>query len=296
MLRFTGSSPKSKNPEELSVSQKLAVLLTGINNPRPVDTERPEQYGLQYEPRLIPVGSRVSLGAWLIPHERPIGSVLLFHGYTASKSTLLVEARAFHERGYAALVVDFRGSADSSETYTTVGYHEADDVRAAVDYAVRELGFAAPVVYARSMGAAAVLRSVAVHSLPVTALVLEGVFDEMLTTVKQRFYAMGVPAVPFAHLLVFWGGLQFGFWPFTHNPSAYAHRCSLPVLMLHGSRDPRATLEHANSVFNALAGAKRLCTFEGATHEQLALVDRVRWDSAVDQFLTTLIAKTPDAA
>lgn len=53
-------------------------------------------------------------------------------------------------------------------------------------------------------------------------LILEGVFDQMLNTGKERFRAMGVPATRLAHLLVIWNGLQFSFWPFAHNPSTYA--------------------------------------------------------------------------
>jgi pimeloyl-ACP methyl ester carboxylesterase len=285
MLRFSGPSAKSKNPEDLGRFDKLAILLTGISNPRPADTESPAAHGLSFERHIIFVGENVTLGAWFVPHGSPVGSVLFFHGYAASKSTLLPEAAAFHSRGYSALLVDFRGSADSSEAYTTVGYREADDVIAAVRYAETQLGLRSPVIYGRSMGAAAVLRAIALTPLSARGLILEGVFDQMLTTVKQRFHAMGLPATPFAHLLVLWGGLQFGFWAFTHNPSAYARRCSLPVLMLHGTDDPRATLAHARVVLEALAGDKDLCQFEGAKHEALAITDGVRWEEAVDRFL-----------
>jgi pimeloyl-ACP methyl ester carboxylesterase len=181
------------------------------------------------------------------------------------------------------LLVDFRGSADSSASYTTVGYTEATDVRAAIDYARAELGFTQPLVYARSMGGAAVLRAAALSALPVRALIIEGVFDTMLNTVKQRFYSMGVPATPFAQLLVLWGGVQHGFWAFDHNPVAYARACALPVLMLHGEDDPRATLAQARSVFDALAGPKLFYAFPIAKHEPLAAVDRARWDAAIDE-------------
>jgi len=285
MLRFSGASDKSKNPEDLRLGEKVAVLLAGISNPRPVDAESPEAHGLRYERRTIPVDGHVFLGAWLVPHDAPIGSVVLFHGYTASKASLSLEAAAFHARRYSALLVDFRGSADSSEIYTTVGHHGAEDVRAAVHYAESELGFSSPLLYARSMGTAAVLRAVALYPLAVHGLILEGVFDRMLNTVKQRFHSMGIPATPFAHLLVLWGGVQFGFWAFAHNPVAYAARCRISVLMLHGANDPRATLSHARAVFDALAGDKRLCEFDNARHEHLALADRARWDAALDGFL-----------
>lgn len=97
MLRFSGALPKSKNPEELSAGKKLAILLSGIRNPRPVDTDDPGTHGLRFQKHVVPVGADVTLGAWLVTPEDAIGDVILFHGYAASKSTLLLEARAFHE-------------------------------------------------------------------------------------------------------------------------------------------------------------------------------------------------------
>ena len=75
------------------------------------------------------------MGAWYCPAspEKPL--VILFHGYAAEKSSVLNEASVFLELGLSVLLVDFRGSANSSESYTTVGYDEAEDVAAAVCYA-----------------------------------------------------------------------------------------------------------------------------------------------------------------
>jgi alpha-beta hydrolase superfamily lysophospholipase len=285
MLRFARVGRQTKNPEDLSPLETLKVLLIGVRVAKPTDSRTPEQLGLPFERHSIPVDGRITLGAWLIPHARPKGGVILFHGFTDVKSQLLLEAAAFHARGFSALLVDFRGSGDSSERYTTVGYLEADDVVAAIRYAGDRLGMHAPILYGRSMGACAVLRALALHDCAVSAIVLEGVFDRMLTTVKQRFMSMGVPTTPFAQLLVFWGGLMFGFWAFAHNPIAYAARCRVRALMLHGSEDPRATLAQAKTVFDALAGEKRFVVFPGAKHESLIEFDRARWDAAIDQLL-----------
>ena len=48
------------------------------------------------------------------------------------------QARMFLHMGASVLLVDFRGSGESSESYTTIGFREADDVAHAVWYA-REL-------------------------------------------------------------------------------------------------------------------------------------------------------------
>jgi hypothetical protein len=290
-LRFAAEGTKTRQPEDLSALEKAGVLFTGVTVPKPHDEATPAAFGMPFERHAIVMHERersVKLGAWWIPHEQPRGAVILFHGFTASKAQLLPEAASFHARGFNVLMVDFRGSGDSSESYTTVGYDEAADVRAAVRYARDVLQQPPLVLYGHSMGAAAILRAVALghDERDVSALVLSSVFDTMLNTVKQRFTSMGVYPTPFAELLVLWGGLQTGYWAFGHNPVEYARRCRLPTLVLHGSEDVRATPAQARSVFDALPeGHKTWLEFPGAGHESFVVRDRARWDAALDTLL-----------
>lgn len=60
------------------------------------------------------------------------------------------------------------------------------------------------------MGAAAILRSVHEHAIQPDAVILEGVLDTLLNTVRNRFGAMQIPSFPSAELPVFWGGRQWG--------------------------------------------------------------------------------------
>src|SRR5581483_2053857 len=57
---------------------------------------------------------------------RPL--IALFHGYGASKSSLLSAAEALHHLGYGTLLVDFYGSGGSSGSGTASGVKAADDV------------------------------------------------------------------------------------------------------------------------------------------------------------------------
>lgn len=288
-LQFSANGARTKNPEELSVWERAAVLLTGPNVPKPENDATPAAHGLSFERHTIAVDEQVRLGAWWIPGQPRQRPVILFHGFAAAKSQMLLEAAAFAARGHSVLLVDFRGSGESSASYTSVGYDEAHDVLATLRYATHELGVRAPVLYGRSMGAAALLRACALGLPEATAgIVLEGVFDRMLSTVAQRFASMGVPATPFAQLLVLWGGVQGGFWGFGHNPVDYARSCSVPVLMLHGERDVRATAQHARNVLSALPSDKRLVEFPGAGHESLLARDEPRWRSALDEWLASL--------
>ena len=135
------------------------------------------------------------------------------------------------------------------------------------------------------MGAAAILRAVYAHAVQPDRIILEAVFDTLLNTVRHRFRAMEVPAFPSAELLVFWGGRQWGFDGFEHNPSAYAASVRCPVLLMHGARDPRVRLIEARRVFEAVPATKEFVTFEQSGHESYLSKNAEQWRSAVERFI-----------
>jgi pimeloyl-ACP methyl ester carboxylesterase len=107
----------------------------------------------------------------------------------------------------------------------------------------------------------------------------------MLSTVENRFHAMGVPAFPLARLLVFWGGKQFDYNAFALNPADYATRIHCPVLMIQGSLDPRVTSEQAKNLFDHLAGPKQFELYDHAGHCGFLQSDPDRWKNSIAQFL-----------
>jgi hypothetical protein len=125
-------TPKTARPEQLSFGEKLSLAFTGVRNPKPVNVIRPRQpfrvVHLQNE-------RNNRLEGWLMETEGAAGTVVLFHGYTSTKSQLLTEAEAFRELGYHTLLVDLSGHGGSGGHVTTIGYHEAADVAAAYGYA-----------------------------------------------------------------------------------------------------------------------------------------------------------------
>jgi hypothetical protein len=209
----------------------------------------------------------------------------LFHGYSSEKSGTLPEAKAFLALGLSVLLVDFRGSGDSSESYTTMGFEEAEDVAAAACYARAHLPQRKVVLYGQSMGAAAILRAVNSCGVQPDGIIVEAVFDKMLNTVRHRFEAMGVPSFPSAQLLLFWGGHQAGFNGFGHNPVGYATSVDCPILFLHGTADTRAHVEEARRVFAAIAAPKHLKEFRAIGHEASAVRFPSEWNETVGHFL-----------
>src|SRR5579871_3277165 len=113
MTTFAPGGRRSARPEELSALGKACILLTGVNLPRPVNDKTPAEFGLEYETVEIRENNGVDLEAWRIRCRDARAVVVMFHGYAASKSSLLTEALALHRLGCETLLVDFRGSGGS---------------------------------------------------------------------------------------------------------------------------------------------------------------------------------------
>lgn len=284
MTRFIPGGGWKRKPEALTRLEKLRALVGGVRLCRPNLPGRPDALGLAYQTHRF-AGADGELEAWYLPCPQAGGMVLLFHGYNGCKAKLLAEARGWYDLGYSCFLVDFPGCGGSAGDRTTIGYGEAWDVVRAVEYVRGTWGVTDLTLFGHSMGAAAILRAVAVHGLQAGALVLECPFDRLLTTVKARFAAMGVPAFPAAHLLVFWGGIQHGYNGFRHNPVDYARRVHCPVLLLHGSEDRRVTCREVQAVFDALPGEKHMHIFQSLGHEAYAAARPREWADCITTFL-----------
>lgn len=135
----------------------------------------------------------------------------------------------------------------------------------------------AMVLYGQSMGGAAILRAIKRFGVSPDGLVIESVFDRLVTTVQSRFRSMNLPPTPFAQLLVFWGGATAGFDGFKHNPVEYAAAVQCPSLVLHGGQDPRVSTDEAKLVYGELGGWKRFLEIESAGHNAVVAVSPEEW-------------------
>jgi len=288
MTRFTDGSERTRPPEQLGLVDKLAVLATGIQIPRPTNRRTPKDLHLDFETHNFAKLAGAVLEAWFIPSALERALIVLFHGYAASKSTLLTAAEAFHQQGYPTLLVDFYGSGGSSGSGTTLGVKEADDVAAAVEYARRTWPGRTIILYGFSMGGAAVLRAVAVNKVRVDALIIEATFDSLLNAGRNRFRAMSLPVALLTELLLFWGSVQNGFNMFTHNPADYARAVKEPALILHGEADTRATPDEARRVADAMGTNARLIFYSGVPHMAIVEARPEEWRRDVAHFLDEL--------
>lgn len=289
MTRFVEDGERTADPEALGWTGRARAVLLGVRVPRPRNARAPDALGLAFTTHVVRTRRGARLEAWHVPAERSRGLILLFHGYAASKAQLLETAHALHAERWSLVLVDFEGSGGSSGNTTTIGYREAEDVAATVEWTRAHLGVDAPVLYGFSMGSAAILRAVGEAGVPARAIVVEAPFDRMLSTTRHRFELMGIPSFPSAELLVFWGGRLYGFDGLAHDPVDYASTVRVPALVLCGDSDARVRVSEARAV--ASAASATLVVFEGVGHAQLVTADRLRWRQTVLPFLDSVAAR-----
>jgi len=277
---FTKEGVRSSKPEDLSIGQKLQTLFMGISIPKPINDKQPSG---NFE--TIQIQSYKKLEGWFVEKENHKGVVILFHGYSSNKSGILNYSNEFNKMGYSTLMMDFMGSGGSEGYETTIGYKESQDVKEAFDYIKNRFPNDKITLFAPSMGATAIMKSVSEFDLKADKLIIECPFGSLLKTTRKRFEAMGLPTFPFAEILLFYGGIQSGFNPFNHIPIEYAKKITVPTLLIYGTKDKRVTQEETDAIFQNLAGEKTLKLLKKSAHENYLSNSKSEWLNTITKFM-----------
>lgn len=275
-----GIAEKTQSPVNLTTTKKIKTLLFGVSNLRPDNRNFPKR---DYE--TLRLDSNREIECWNIGAEIAKGTVIIFHGYGGNKSQMLDKAEVFLGMGYNTLLVDFMGSGGSEGNQTTIGFLEAEQVKSCFDY-LSEKGENNIYLFGTSMGAVAIMKAISDFSIKPKGIIIECPFGTMYDTVCARFRTMNAPTFPMAGLLVFWGGVQNGFWAFGHNPSEYAKTIRCPTLLLYGAKDEKVSREEIDTIYDHLNGEKQLKVFPQAGHENYLTHYKSEWTNSVKGFLS----------
>lgn len=279
---FTNNNgEKTNSPKKLSTQQKIETLVFGVNNPKPKNTTVPTD---NYE--TIKLKSNKEIECWSIKTDSSKGTVVLFHGFGGEKSSMLDKAAIFKKLGYTTFLVDFMGSGGAEGNQTTIGYFEAEEVKTCYDYLTKK-GEKNIYLFGTSMGAVAIMKSINDFQIKPKGILIECPFGSMYQTVCARFKTMNAPTFPMAGLLVFWGGIQNGFWAFGHNPTNYAKKINVPTLLLYGAKDEKVSRPEIDEIYTNLAGPKKLKIYKEAGHENYLKKYKDQWTQDINQFLNS---------
>lgn len=270
---------RTKSASKLNTSEKISALIFGVNNPKPKSLLKLDS---SYQINKLRSNVEIEILEKTIPNSK--GIVLLFHGYTAEKNSLLKNAEYFNELGYSTILTDFMGCGNSEGNQTTIGYFEAKNVETVFKHAKKKNTDI--ILYGNSMGSASLMRAISELHVNPQKVIIECPFATMLQTVENRFKKMDFPSFPMAHLLIFWGGTINGFWAFDHNPADYSKNINQPTLLLYGAKDKSVQRFEIDAIFKNLNSKnKTLKIFHNAGHENYINHHSTEWKNAIRKFL-----------
>ncbi len=228
--------------------------------------------GLDYTRACFTTDDDIRLSAWLVPHPEPQGLVLLSHGYTGCRETMLPYVKFLHEAGYIVLLHDFRAHGWSGGQRATLGLEEPRDLQAAIRWVEMQESLAELPLFlmGESMGAAVSLL-VAAQEPRVRAVVADCGFARMDGPIRQRLETLF--GANFARALTpatqtmgerFLGSSTTRIAP----EEAIGRIAPRPVLLIHGTQDALVTPDHAHRLQAASGGTAQLWLVEGARHTE----------------------------
>jgi uncharacterized protein len=247
----------------------------------------PADYGINTWEDVTFASDDLTLHGWFVPPAAQGPALIIVHGLGAHRGSMLGQAALLHQQGYGVLLFDLRNHGASEGDITTLGYLEAQDVRAALDY-VRGRADVDPDrvgLIGESMGGAAVLRAAAQRP-DARVVVVESTFtsleDNVAASIRDDFR---LPAYPLTSLHLWFTGREGGFPAADLRPIDALADITQPLLIMHGDADELLPVANAERLYAAAQDPKELVIFPGAAHAGLHFQDPERFEAALLPFL-----------
>lgn len=275
---------------------RTVVLLRPV---RTTPSRLPRDVGLDMEDLRVP-GPRGQLAAWFLPARNDC-TLICCHGINDNRGQWLRQVSDLHRRsGYGALLFDFAGHGDSDGNQVTYGAREALDVAAVLDYlrARDDVDATRIAILGYSLGA--ITATLAAAALPdLRCLVIESGFADLQRDIGMLFRRYtGLPAFPFANLIVFFGQFLANVRLSEIRPARVIGRLSpRPCLIISDLADEIANEPYDGEHLYASAGEpKRLWQLPGVGHVRAYDAAPAEWIERVGAFLDEYLAATPTSA
>ncbi len=273
----------------------FAVTKAGTRPDERRRADTPAAAGATYQDVSFSSTDGNQLSGWYLPARAHGVNIIMTHGLFRSRYEMLARGIDLWRAGYGVLLYDLRRHGASPAEFSTIGYDERHDVEAAVTFMRSFAPGQKIVLMGVSMGAAATLLAAAETPAEphIIAIIAESSFRSFADTVTHHVSLIrlprgaGVPAFPFATLLI-----KFTAWRMSFNPDEFdvlraVHKVEQPILFIGGTADQRMPTETVLEPLYAAAPnpRKRKLIVTGATHGHAYDTDPVGYMNAVRDFL-----------
>jgi uncharacterized protein len=243
------------------------------------------------------------LRGWKVNPAHPNGDwVLLFHGRSQNRLSMVPYAKFLLRAGYGIIMMDARAHGESGGAIATYGHLERYDSSAILDALTAQETVRHLYALGESMGAAIALQSAAVDAR-IEGVVAEGSFanlhEVMYDYAGLRWNAFLGKTLfrPAEMLAVRETEHQGGFDCDDVSPEAAVAQRNFPVLLISGLKDHNIPRRHAEAIYSAAKGPKELWLVPGARHQKAMQIAPEEFQRRVLKFFSSgypALTRAPD--
>ena len=235
------------------------ILSSNIMHPTFVCSEEhfiycgdPSQLDLSFEDISIQVGDGHTLSGWYIPAEASDKAVIFIHGHGADRHEGMRWFKAVHQAGFNILALDLRNSGQNMRSFSSMGYFEKNDVKAALDYLQQQKNTQTMGIFGTSMGAAT-----GILAMEKDTRIQAGVFEAGWANLNDLYAEIitqhiGLPTFPLLPLMTWLLELRTGMDMNRVNPEEILGNIApRPVFIIHCTEDNLISLSHGERNYAA---------------------------------------------
>ncbi len=234
----------------------------------------PDAFGLRHDEVFLEAADGPRVHGWFLPAAGTASfTVLVCHGNAGNISGRLDRALVFHGLGLNVFLFDYRGFGRSEGRPSEAGtYHDAVAFHRYL-VAERRIPREELILFGESLGAAVAIELALREEA--AALVLEAPFTSIADMARVAY--------PFLAPLLPWVRTRY-------DNLRKIQEVTLPLLILHGRRDPVVPFEQGEALYQAAREPKRLVAVESAGHADLFLVGGELYRSAWKTLLQSVVS------
>ena len=228
-------------------------------------------------------------GLYLPAKEESNKYVVITHGIMDTCYGSSKYANLYHRLGFHVVMYDMRNHGVNVKTYTSMGMRECKDLRAVIGYARERFGRGevdriSVGIHGESLGCATSILCLD-DSLKLAFCVADCGFSDLIELMRHLIrneYHMPDFFVSLGDKLV---KLFYGFSFSEIRPIDNLKNNHAPILFMHGGNDTYVPTYMSRDMYEANAGYKEICIFEGAKHAKSITSDPVKYFEMLRDFL-----------
>ena len=250
----------------------------------------PDQFKVPFENVIFKNQDGITLKGWFIPAPQFSEKTIVFmHGWGMNKGSIMPNTLFLREQGFNLFYFDFRGSGESGEGMSSIGYLEIRDANAAISHIrqtrhneTKYLG-----IYGLSMGAAVAVYEAA-HNPDIKCVVAEGCYYSYEKVVARWARVnKGTPYFPLVALALYFARKRLGMNPEDFSPRHNIKKLNgKPVFIINGADDSLAPRHDARKLHMKAGEPKQLWIVANASHTEVAEVAGQQYKNRLSEFFT----------